>query len=79
MFDEGREKEFQKCWEFVNCPDEYIKKCTAYNLNGCEDCWFFNDVGIGGPRRKDHIGCLDCPVYKKKFMVDSILLNDNTK
>jgi hypothetical protein len=79
MSDIDGEKIFQKCWEVVNCPDDERKKCTANNLNGCEDCWFFNDVSIGGPRKKDHIGCLDCPVYKKKFMVDSILLNSDTK
>ena len=61
------DEQTQNCWEIVDCPPDVRMKCRVYHLQGGQDCWFFNDVGVGGPRIKAHIGCLDCPIYKKKL------------
>ena len=66
-------RKFQNCWELIYCPPECRMKCNAYNLEGGEDCWFFNDVSTGGPRKKQHIGCLDCPIFKRRLEVCSVL------
>jgi len=61
------EESEQNCWEIVDCPPNVRMKCRVYHLQGGQDCWFFNDVSIGGPREKGHVGCLDCTIYKKKL------------
>jgi len=78
MISTSAEEEIQNCWDFVNCPLEFRMKCRVYHLQGGEDCWFFNDVGTGGPRTKEHIGCLDCPIYKRKLDFYSKLKKSKT-
>lgn len=67
----------RNCWELIYCPPECRTKCIAYTLEGGEDCWFFNDVSTGGPRKKQHIGCLNCPIFKRRLEDYSILKNSH--
>jgi len=31
--------ENQKCWIFMDCPENIRKKCWAYRLNVSNECW----------------------------------------
>ena len=65
METESKEKKFQNCWEFIECPIEIRKNCEAYKRNLGDICWFVaNDAGTECFGYKQYKGCKNCPWYK---------------
>ena len=55
------------CWDFMECPEQFQKKCDAFLMNCGEDCWFIMNATRGGPFMRTREGnCLNCPYFKKK-------------
>jgi DNA-binding XRE family transcriptional regulator len=42
------DKESKPCWEIRNCPDEWRKKCAAWELKAGNFCWFVNGTYCQG-------------------------------
>lgn len=62
----SKEDEPQNCWEFLECPKEIRDKCTAYQRNLGDTCWFITEnTGKGCYGYDKHDGCFNCPWYKK--------------
>jgi hypothetical protein len=56
----------QNCWELMECPEQFKKKCDAFLLDYGKDCWFIMNAMKGGPYMQTRQGdCLNCPWFKK--------------
>jgi len=44
----GSKKSDQPCWEIWGCPDELKQKCSAYEFDAGEYCWFINGTYCHG-------------------------------
>ena len=59
-----KERNFQKCWEFINCPIEYRKNCFVYKNNLGEGYWLVtNNNEKENYAFKEYSGCKKCPWY----------------
>jgi hypothetical protein len=65
MSDKTKGKKIKNCWEFVECPIDFRKKCDAYKKNIGNACWFVaNEAGTECFSYKRYGGCKNCPWYK---------------
>ena len=59
------------CWEILSCPDEWRKKCAAWEFNIGRVCWFVNGTFCRGREQgawKDKIKlCRRCEAFKAIF------------
>ncbi|MFO7748709.1 MAG: helix-turn-helix transcriptional regulator [Desulfobacteraceae bacterium] len=64
-------KETDKCWDLVNCPDERIENCPAWEFQAGDLCWFISGTRCNGKIHsswEDKMAeCRACTVFKKIF------------
>jgi transcriptional regulator with XRE-family HTH domain len=64
-------RDTEKCWEILNCPEELRKECPAWEFHSGDLCWFINGTICSGKAHKtwqDKIEeCRSCPVFSKQF------------
>ena len=64
-------RDTEKCWEILDCPEELRKECPAWEFHSGDLCWFINGTICSGKAHKtwqDKIEeCRSCPVFAKLF------------
>jgi len=70
---EGR-RESKACWEVVDCPEEWRRKCIVGELDIKHFCWFINGTYCQGEYKKSWedkiIICKKCKVFKTSFSLN---------
>ena len=60
-----------KCWDILNCPDEKLKKCPAWEFKTGDLCWFINGTNCSGKAQnswEDKMEeCRACKVFNRFF------------
>ena len=72
----GMDRVLSPCWEIMNCPIEHREKCSAWELQAGDYCWFINGTYCQGKmqdswNKKIQI-CRTCEVYKAIFPATEI-------
>ena len=62
------------CWEAMNCPEEWRRKCIVGELKIKHFCWFVNGTYCQGEYKKNWEEkirlCKECEVFKSMFPVN---------
>ena len=54
----------ERCWEFMNCPQDIRKECVAYESDAKEPCWVLNQA-MGRDGCAILNTCKRCPWFLK--------------
>ena len=61
-------REVKACWEVVECPEEWRRKCIVGQLNVKHFCWYINGTYCHGEFKKDWGEkieiCKKCKIYQ---------------
>jgi len=64
----GGDREPKPCWEVMNCPEEWRRKCIVGELQIKHFCWFINGTYCHGEYKKEWSEkltlCRECEVFK---------------
>jgi len=64
----GAEREPEPCWEVVDCPEEWRRKCIVGELKIKHFCWFINGTFCHGEYKNNWEEkiriCRECKVFK---------------
>ena len=70
----GRDRAPTACWEVMDCPEEWRRKCIVGELNIRHFCWYINGTYCHGEFKKDWKEkisiCKECKVYKSMISVN---------
>ena len=68
------DKQPEKCWDILDCPDKQLKKCPAWEFKAGDLCWFINGTQCSG---KAHASwaekmeeCRNCKVFQGFFKTE---------
>lgn len=66
-----RTGEKKKCWDLLNCPQEHMTRCPAYEFQSGDMCWFINGTRCEGKTHdswdKKMEACRNCDVFVALF------------
>lgn len=65
------EKNMDKCWDILNCPEKKQKSCPAWEFQAGDLCWFINGTKCSGATHESWEEkmdeCRTCKVFKGFF------------
>lgn len=65
------DKEPKACWEVMDCPEEWCRKCIVKEWNIKHFCWYVNGTYCRGEYKKSWEEkiriCKECHVFKSMF------------
>ena len=66
-----RTGEKKKCWDILQCPEEQMSRCPAYEFQFGDMCWFVNGTRCGGKIHdtweKKMEECRTCDIFSEFF------------
>ena len=66
-----RTGEKKKCWDLLQCPEERMSRCPAYEFQAGDMCWFVNGTRCGGKIHdtweKKMEECRTCDIFSEFF------------
>ena len=61
----------KQCWDLLQCPEEKMSQCPAWEFKSGDMCWFVNGTQCGGKAfnswEEKMEACRSCDVFKTMF------------